>query len=136
VDRLFVDTNVFLRFITRDDLDKAARARELFQSAVDGKVALEISLLVVAEIVWTLESFYQLDRKEISAKVALILNTPNLHCQDSDLVLQALDSYVAKNVDFADAYHAALLRERGPTKIATYDRKHFSRFAGLQIVDL
>ena len=78
---------------------------------------------------------YQLERKEIAAKVALILNTPNLYCQDAAVVRQALDHYAAKNVDFADAYHAALLRERGPAKIATYDRKHFSRFAGLQIVE-
>ncbi|HEV2852647.1 MAG TPA: hypothetical protein VHC97_07570 [Thermoanaerobaculia bacterium] len=55
--RVFVNTNVFLRFLTQDDLDKAEKARQLFASAVAGEVVVETSLLGIAEIVWTLESF-------------------------------------------------------------------------------
>lgn len=134
-ERLFVDTNVFLRFLTRDDPGKADQARALFQNAVAGRLTLVTSLLVVAEIIWTLESFYGLDKPDIAAKVETILNTPNLECPEAELILRSLDLYATKNVDFIDAYHAFLLKSQGLTRIVTYDRKHFKRVDGLEIVE-
>ena len=37
---LFVDTNVFLRFLTNDDPAKAKRAETLFRDALRGKIKL------------------------------------------------------------------------------------------------
>lgn len=136
MDEVFVDTNVFLRFLTHDDPEKAEKARKLFASAVDGDVRLTTSLLVIAEIVWTLESFYNLQPREIADKVAVILNTPNLECPDTPLLLEALDFYATRNVDFIDAYHAFHLQRRGLSRIATWDRKHFRRADWLKIVEL
>lgn len=130
---LFVDTNVFLRFLTADDPVKAKKAKELFERAINGEVTLRTSLLVIAEIIWTLESFYKLDRHDIAAKAEKILNTPQLECPEADLIFQALDFYAEKNVDFIDAFHAFLLREQGFTQIVTFDRKHFKRVDWLEI---
>jgi uncharacterized protein len=135
VDSLFVDTNVFLRFLTADDRRKAERAERLFGDAVRGKIRLTTSALVVAEIVWTLESYYRLDKADIAGKVVRILNTPNLECEEASVILHALDLYVSANVDFIDAYHAYWLKERSQSRIATYDRKHFSRVPWLEIVE-
>ena len=132
---LFVDTNVFLRYLTNDDAKKAQRAEALFQRAVEGKVTLETSLLVVAEMVWTLESFYRLSKDEIAEKIGRILNTPNLHCAEGTTVLEALDVYVTENVDFIDAYHGVSLRATDAPKVVTYDRKHFKRMDWLSIVE-
>lgn len=130
---LFVDTNVFLRFLTGDDPEKARRAEILFERAVRGEVTLVISLLVVAEIVWTLESFYKLEKADIAAKVEMILSTPHLECPEAEVILQALDFYAERNVDFIDAYHAFALKEQGISRISTFDRKHFGRVAWLEI---
>lgn len=73
---LFVDTNVFLRFLTNDDPAKAKRAETLFRDALRSKIKLATSLLVIAETIWTLESFYHLEKPDIAAKVEKILNTP------------------------------------------------------------
>ncbi|HEY4597770.1 MAG TPA: type II toxin-antitoxin system VapC family toxin, partial [Thermoanaerobaculia bacterium] len=134
--RIFVDTNVFLRFLTQDDLDKAERARRLFASAVAGEVVVETSLLVIAEIVWTLESFYGLTHDEIAEQVTTILTTPNFECPNKELLLEALPAYTEHNVDFIDAYHAAFLQRRHGVSLATFDRKHFRRFPGLDLFDL
>ena len=82
----FVDTNVFLRFLTNDDPAKAKRAETLFRDALRGKIKLATSLLVIAEIIWTLESFYKLEKSDIATKVEKILNTPNLHCPEAPLL--------------------------------------------------
>lgn len=129
----FVDTNVFLRFLTRDDPTKADKARNLFIRAVKGEVRLITSVMVIAEIVWTLESFYGLEKRDIADKVEKILNTPNLECRKGPILFQALDFYASKNVDFIDAYHAFLLKQQGITRIVTYDRKHFGRVDWLKI---
>lgn len=132
----FVDTNVFLRFLTNDDPVKAKLAEALFRDAVRGKITLATSLLVIAEIVWTLESYYKLEKPDIAAKVEMILNTPNLECPEASLLFMALDLYVHANIDFVDAYNAFHMKDRGLTQIFTYDRKHFARIPWVQIRDL
>lgn len=134
--RVFVDTNVFLRFLTQDDLDKAERARRLFASAVAGEVVVETSLLVIAENVWTLESFYGLAHDEVAEQITTILATPNFECPNKEMLLEALLAYTERNVDFIDAYHAVLLGRRHGVSLATFDRKHFRRFPGLDLFGL
>ena len=133
---LFVDTNVFLRFLTNDDPAKAKRAEALFARAVRGQVSLTTSLLVMAEMIWTLESFYGLDKPDVAHKVTTILNTPNLACPEAPAIRLALDLYVQQNIDFIDAYHAFYLKDEGLDRIVTFDRKHFGRVDWLEIVEL
>jgi len=136
VTKVFVDTNVFLRFLTNDDPVKAKRAEMLFRQAIQGKIQLITSLLVIAEIVWTLESFYHLTKTDIASKVEIILNTPNLLCPEAEIIVMALDLYVQGNMDFIDAFHAYDLQAQGLLQIATYDRKHFNRAPWLEIYPL
>lgn len=72
---IFVDTNVFLRFFVRDVEPLYQKARELFQKAEEGKIVLETTDLVIAEIVWVLGSYYDLSRVEIKEIVETILET-------------------------------------------------------------
>lgn len=91
---------------------------------------------MIAEIVWTLESFYKLEKPDIAAKVEKILNAPNLECPDASLLFMALDLYVHANIDFVDAYNTFHVKERRLTHILTYDRKHFARVPWVQIGDM
>ena len=108
----------------------------LFRQAIQGKIQLITSLLVIAEIVWTLESFYHLTKTDIASKVETILNTPNLLCPEAEIIVMALDLYVQGNMDFIDAFHAYDLQAQGLLQIATYDRKHFNRVPWLKIYPL
>lgn len=131
----FVDTNVFLRFLTNDDPVKAKRSETLFRDAIKGKITLVTSLLVLAEIIWTLESFYELEKQDIASKLERILNTPNLECAEASLILNALDFYVHENIDFVDAYNGLYMKKQGLAKVYTYDRKHFARLGWLEAVE-
>ena len=133
VTKVFVDTNIFLRFLTNDDPAKAKRVELLFRKAVQGNISLITSLLVIAEIVWTLESFYHLTKTDIASKVETILNTPHLFCPQAEMIIMALDLYVQENIDFIDAVHAHDLLTQGLSQIATYDHKHFKRVPWLEI---
>src|SRR5262245_31227672 len=106
-ERWFADTNLFLRYLTNDIPAQADAVEELLKRAERGELTLVTNALVMAEIIWTLESFYHLERAEIKEKVLGILNTPGIEVADGDLVLQAVVWYVDKNVDYIDAYNAA-----------------------------
>jgi predicted nucleic-acid-binding protein len=89
--------------------------------------------LVIAEIVWTLESYYHLTSVVVQDKILAILNTPGLEVANGDLVLQAILWHVEKSVDFLDAYNAAWMAEHSIKTVITFDQKHFKRFEGIQV---
>ena len=132
-ERAFADTNLFLRYLTNDMPQDADGVERLIRQAVAGELTLVTNALVLAEIIWTLESFYHLPRPDIKQRVLAILNTPGLEVVDGDLVLQAVVWYAERNVDFIDAFNAAWMRAQKLEAIYTFDRKHFSRLEGLRV---
>jgi len=126
----FLDANIFLRFLTGDEKRKAAACRRLVQMAIDGKLTLRTHPLILAEVVWVLESYYELPRSEIASKLELILNTPNLSVVDESAFSQAVGLYAASNIDLADCYAAALANEADDT-LLSYDRD-FDKLDGIE----
>ena len=106
----------------------------LLQRAEQGEVLLLTNALVLAELVWTLESFYKLPKTEVEEKVLAVLNTPGLEVVDGELVLQVVVWYVEKNVDFMDAYNATWMNRQGLQTVCTFDQKHVARFEGITVV--
>ena len=131
IEIAFADTNLFLRFLTNDVPAQADQVEALLHRAAHGKVELVTTSLVIAEIVWTLESYYGLSKKDTGAKILAILNTPGLQIIESDLILQAASWYAEKNVDFIDAYNAVWMLKHDLVKAYTFDTKHFNRFEGI-----
>ena len=128
--RVFADTNLFLRFLTRDVPVQATEVRRLFDRAARGEIALICNAMVIAEIVWTLTSFYKLARAEVAENVLAILNTPGLEVESARLVAQAVTDFAERSVDFIDAYNAAWSAVNGVDAICTFDRKHYQRLDG------
>jgi predicted nucleic acid-binding protein len=127
----FADTNLFLRYLTNDVPEQADAVEGLLRRAQAGAVSLVTSSLVMAEIVWTLESYYQLTPQEVQAKVQAMVHTPGLKVAEAGLILQAAVWHAEKNVDFIDAYNAAWLLAQDIHTAYTFDLKHFGRLEGL-----
>jgi predicted nucleic-acid-binding protein len=132
-ERVFADTNLFLRYLTNDVPAQADAVEQLLHRASGGEIVLVINSLVIAEIVWTLESYYSLTRDSIKDKILAILNTPGIETAEGDLLLQAIFWYADKNIDFIDACNAAWLLAQELDTIYTFDRKHFSRIEGIKV---
>ncbi len=130
-DIVFVDTNVFLRFFVKDVEPQYERARVLFEKAEAGKIRLETSELVIAEIVWVLESFYGFTRKEITDVLAVLLASKNLKIAGHARISDAVDLYSSGNMDFVDAYNMAFMKSKEYKKVATFDIKHFKKLDGI-----
>ena len=129
--KVFVDTNIFLRYLTKDDPVQFPRCRTLFKKAQEGEVLLVTSTLVIAEMIWTLTSFFQIPKDQIIEKVSIIIGSEAVQISDKDLLAEALVLYARKNIDFIDAYHAVLMKKLQVPEIYSYDRD-FDRIAGLK----
>lgn len=123
----FIDTNLFIRYLTNDDTEKADRVDRLLNQAASGKIRLLTAEMVLAEVVWVLESYYRLEKRPIADMLQAILSTPGLEVLNGKIVEQALPYYSLQNIDFIDAYIVALMKKHGVAGIYSFDKKHLDR---------
>ena len=124
-DRAVIDTNLLIRFLTEDDPEKAKAVETLLGKAGKGEIRILIPSVVIAELVWVLKSFYDMQTGEISELVGAVLNTPGLDTQDKSILREALKTFERKGIDFVDAWILEFARDRNIKTVYTFDRKHF-----------
>lgn len=134
-EAVFVDTNIFLRYLTNDN-PIADKIDKYFKQAVKGEIKLTTSELVIAEIIWVLESYYEFPKDKIVEMASKIINTKGIAVINSDMLLAALDIYAEKNIDFIDAFNISLMKKMNLINILTLDKKHFSRISELVIIQI
>jgi predicted nucleic acid-binding protein len=120
----FVDTNIFLRYLTKDDPDKAQACFELFKRAEANQVTLTATETVIAEVVYVLSSkrTHDLPRDQIRARLYPLLTLQGLRLPQRRTVLRALDLYVAYEIDFEDALMVAHMERQAIRELYSYDR--------------
>ncbi len=121
MEKVFIDTNIFLRYLTKDDPTKYGRCREIFKKAMEGELSLFTSEMVIAELIWTLLSYYKVAKADVIEKVSIIISSQNLHISNRDLIADSLVLYGQKNVDYVGAYNAVFMKSHGLEKIYSYD---------------
>lgn len=119
-----VDTNIFIRFLTKDDPKKAASCLRLFEAAAKGKVKLYTIESIIAEVVYILSSkqLYHLSREKIAESLDPILRLRKLTVPYKTTILRALVIYRQNNVDFEDALLVAHLLRIKTNELYSYDR--------------
>jgi len=132
----FLDTNVILRYLLRDDEIRAQRCLELLEKAEKREINLRTTDLVIAELVWVLGSpaTYSLPRDRIRDLLLPVILLPGLKLPGKKLYRRIFELYVDQNIDFIDAYNAAHMEKRGLSQIYSYD-SDFDRIAGVRRVE-
>lgn len=128
----FLDANIFIRYLTNDDPAKADRVEKLLDLAASGKERLMTTEMVIAEVVWVLESFYKLSNSTIGPMIKAILATPGLEVVNGTLVEKAVERYMTQNIDFIDGYIVAVMDHHNVDEIFSYDKKHLSRITAIR----
>jgi predicted nucleic acid-binding protein len=133
----FVDTNSFIRFLIRDDPQKAAACRQLFERARMEEVELTTSEAVIAEVVYVLSSkqLYALSRQEVRMRLYPILALPGIKLPYKEQYLRALDLYDANAIDFEDVLSIASMERQGLVELFSYDQD-FDRVLGSTMMRL
>ncbi len=120
----FLDTNIFLRYLTGDDPDRSARASALFERVERGEITVTTSESVIVEIVQVLSSkvLYNAPRPEIRNQLRKVLSLGGLVLPHKRSYLRALDIYSATNFDFVDAISVAHVERAHAGQIVSFDR--------------
>jgi predicted nucleic-acid-binding protein len=114
----FVDTNILIRHLTGDPPDLAARATRFLQDADE----LLLPDLILAEVVYVLESYYEVPRERVAEISRTILAFDAIKVLDRDLLLRAIELYEVDRLDFADAYLVASAEVTGVGVVASFDQ--------------
>lgn len=114
----FVDTNVIIRHLTGDPPAQARRATRFLEQADE----LLLADLILAEVVYVLESFYELGRAQVADTLRAILAFPSIRVLDDELLHRSVEVYEVDRLDFADAYLVASAERSGIGVIASFDR--------------
>lgn len=114
----FVGTNILIRHLTGDPPGQAARATRFLAEADE----LLLADLIVAEVVYVLESFYEVERSRVAELVRSILAFDPVRVVDGELLLRAVEVYEIERLDFAEAYLVAAAERSGVDAVASFDR--------------
>ncbi len=98
---LAVDTNIVVRFLTRDHAEQSAKARTL----VDDNDTF-VSRTVLLETEWVLRSVYGFDRNQVFEALTSFAGLPRVTVEDASGSFDALN-HMKRGYDFADALHLA-----------------------------
>ena len=129
----FIDTNLFLRYFTRDDEKKADDVLKLLKRVARNEEKVTTSPLVIFELVFTLESYYKVPRKEIKKLLQPLLNLRGLRLDFRDVFESALELYSQEKLSFADAFNACFMQKREIKEIYSFD-EDFDQVEGIDRV--
>jgi predicted nucleic-acid-binding protein len=118
-----LDTNVLVRLLTRDDARQAERARALLDERAEHDTALFVGDVVLAELAWTLERAYDLDRASIGEAIRALLDNVTLEFESRETLRSALASFESGGAGFPDCMIAAKAKAAGCSGIATFDKR-------------
>lgn len=114
----FLDTNVLIRHLTGDPPAMALRATALLAAEHE----LLLTDLVLAECVYVLESFYEVERSRIAELMRSAISLASIKTIDPASLLRALEVYEVERIDFAEAYLVAQAEATGVREIVSFDR--------------
>jgi len=78
--------------------------------------------LVLAECVYVLESFYEVERERVAEVMRAAIALPSIAVLDAPLLLRALEVYEVDRLDFAEAYLVASAEATGVGAVMSFDR--------------
>ena len=113
-----LDTNVLVRHLTADPPEQAARATSFLAGAEE----LILPDIVVAELVYALETVYRVERGQVAELVRAAIAFPAIVVLDEVLLLRALELYERESLDFVTAYLAAGAERSGVGAVASFYR--------------
>ncbi|MGH9041457.1 MAG: PIN domain-containing protein [Acidimicrobiia bacterium] len=114
----FLDPNVLVRHFTGDPPEVAERATRFLAEADE----LLVPDLIVAEVVYVLESFYEVERVQVAELARAIVAFPSITVIDAALLLRAIEVYEVDRLDFAEAYLVASAERSGINTVVSFDR--------------
>ena len=116
-----IDTNILTRFFIGDNPEQHKKAEKIFREAELGKRKLRLTVLVTAEVVFVLESFYKRQRQEITEFLEVFISQRWLTVENRK-ILQNVWPWYLQGFHLVDSFLLAWGKANNE-KILTFDKK-------------
>lgn len=120
-NRVLLDANIILRFLTKDHEEHFQQSKEIFYAIERGEIEAMLSDFILAEVVYVLKRIYKHTKSDIASALKKLLLFPHLYTDNKLVTFEALDIYTNQNIDFADALLCAKKHIEGYT-IISFDK--------------
>lgn len=119
----FLDTNILLQHLVREDEQKSVACRELLLRLERGEETAVANDIVIFELVYILQSrrHYGIARSRIRQLVEPLIGLRGLRLPRKSLYARAFDLYCNSSVSFADAFNVSYMEARGIDEVYSYD---------------
>jgi len=118
-----IDTNILVRFLVGDDEVQAKSVYKIFKKTESLKDELFVPSLVIIELIWVLESVYEIARGEIIDSIGELLLMPILQFEHQSALQQFIQNAQGNNYDLSDLLIAHSAKEQGCDVVITFDKK-------------
>ncbi len=118
-----IDTNILVRFLVGDDVHQAELVYNIFKRAELNKKELFVPTLVVLELIWVLESVYEIERMEILDSINDLLLMPIFKFEHQTAIHQLTLKARNNRFDLSDLLIAHSAASQGCEKVITLDKK-------------
>ncbi len=102
MNHIYIDTNVIVRFIIKDNIQQNRKAREYIALSQQKKVVLTILTEIILEVEYVLRKTYKIPREDITKSLESVVEMSYFHVMDRDILKQALVIYKSRTVDLVD----------------------------------
>lgn len=115
-----LDTNVLVRYLTRDDESQWQQASEVIES---GQLCF-VAHIMLCELVWVLRGNpYKFAKEEILSTLEMMLQSPAFEFENRSVVYQALQRAKQGRADFSDYLIGAVATYASCQETVSFDRK-------------
>ncbi|MFB6181593.1 MAG: type II toxin-antitoxin system VapC family toxin [Candidatus Magasanikbacteria bacterium] len=134
--KIFIDTNIFIRFLTKDHKEKFLKCKEFLSNSIeDSRKEICTSDAVLFEIHWVLKRIYDLENSEIETKITTIVNFCNIVSPNNTFSWSKWFSLqTSKNIDLIDVFNYLLIKQENIDELISYD-KDFDKFEDVRRVE-
>jgi predicted nucleic-acid-binding protein len=96
------DTNILIRYLTRDVESLYAKAKEFFDKVKDGSAKAVILESVIAESIYVLTKIYKVPKNRAAESLIDILRYKGVANEDQKELIRALSLFSERNIDIVD----------------------------------
>jgi predicted nucleic-acid-binding protein len=121
--KYFIDTNIFLRYFVKEDSKTHGNCSDLIKIIVNKRVKAATSHLVLAEIAWTLTSYYKVSKRRVVRSLRSIETMSGLSFLDNFKTTAAHDLFQRKNAKYIDCLIASIPQiQDNKITVVSYDK--------------
>ena len=122
-----LDTNVIVRFLIGEKKEKFEGVFDFFKSIEQGKIDVELKLIVLFQTIFVLKSYYKVPKDRIINTTMGLLEFNGLKIKEKRIIERMLELWNSNNIEIVDAYLIASLEKDSQNILYSYD-KDFDKF--------